>query len=173
MTQTSSKGIVGISCGHTSSSFAVQVGLLGRQIDAAMIAKQDQLAAAITQLKDTLHSEGEEQLQGSSDSLKLTMTSSADALKDHFESKVLSLRSAVSEVEGRTGNAESEPSSAAQPKAWAAEMDNLVNHVSTCWKLCNLMSIICSRDAYASLMCLMTVIFSGAAAHSKGNQVRV
>ncbi len=111
---------------------AVQVGLLGQQIDAAMIAKQDQLAAAITLLKDTLHSEVEERLQRSSDSLKLTMTSSADALKAHFESELLSLRSAVSQLEGRTGQAGCEPSSAAQPKAWAVDMDNIVNHVSAC-----------------------------------------
>jgi hypothetical protein len=97
-----------------------------------MIAKQDQLAAAITQLKDTLHSEVEERLQGLSDSLTLTMTSNADALKAHFESELLSLRSAVSELESRAGHAGGEPSSAAQPKAWAANMDTLVNHVSTC-----------------------------------------
>ncbi len=111
---------------------AVQVGLLGQQINAAMIAKQDQLAAAITQLKDTLHSEVQERLQGSLDSLKLSMTSSADALKAHFDSELLSLRSAVSQLEGRTGQAGGEPSSAAEPKAWAADVDNLVNHVSTC-----------------------------------------
>ena len=111
---------------------AVQVGLLGQQIDAAMIAKQEQLAAAITQLKDTLHSEVEERLQGSSDSLKLTTDASADALKAHFESELLSLRSAVSQLEGRTEHAGGELRNAAQPKAWAADMDTLVNHVSTC-----------------------------------------
>jgi len=71
-------------------------------------------------------------LQRSSDSLKLTMTSSADALKAHFESELLSLRSAVSQLEGRTGQAGCEPSSAAQPKAWAVDMYNIVNHVSAC-----------------------------------------
>ena len=88
---------------HTPSHtvFAVQVGLLGQQIDAAMVAKQDQLAAAITQLKDTVQRAVEERLQGSSDLLKTTVTSSADALKAHFESELLSLRSAVSELEGR------------------------------------------------------------------------
>ena len=115
---------------HTFS--AVQVGLLGQQINAAMIAKQDQLAAAITQLKDTLHNEVEERLQGSLDLLKSTVTSSADALKAHFESELLSLRSTVSQLEGRAGRAGAEPSSAAQSKAWAADMDTLVNHVSTC-----------------------------------------
>ncbi|DBA78488.1 TPA: hypothetical protein ACH3X2_007976 [Trebouxia sp. C0005] len=67
---------------------ADQVGLLGQQIIAAMVAKQDQLAAAITQLKDTLLSEG------------------------------------------RTGQAGGEPSSPALPKPWAADVDNIVNHVN-------------------------------------------
>ena len=121
------------SCTHSSHTvFAVQVGLLGQQNDAAMVAKQDQLAAAITQLKDTVQRGVEERLQGSSDLLKTTVTSSADVLKAHFESELLSLRSAVSELEGRAGHAGGEPGSAAQPKAWAADMDTLVNHVSTC-----------------------------------------
>ncbi|KAL0047104.1 hypothetical protein WJX82_006637 [Trebouxia sp. C0006] len=113
-----------------NSDVAHQVGLLGQQINAAMIAKQDQLAAAITQLKDTLHNEVEERLQGSLDLLKSTVTSSADALKAHFESELLSLRSTVSQLEGRAGRAGAEPSSAAQSKAWAADMDTLVNHVN-------------------------------------------
>ncbi|KAL0022284.1 hypothetical protein WJX79_004051 [Trebouxia sp. C0005] len=70
------------------SDVADQVGLLGQQINAAMVAKQDQLAAAITQLKDTLQSEG------------------------------------------RTGQAGGEPSSPALPKPWAADVDNIVNHVN-------------------------------------------
>ena len=111
---------------------AVQVSLLGQQINAAMITKQDQLAAAITQLKDTLQSEVEERLRGSSDLLKLTVTSSADALKARLDSELLSLRSAVSQLEGRTGQAGGEPSSPALPKPWAADVDNLVNHVSIC-----------------------------------------
>ena len=86
---------------HTFS--AVPVGLLGQQINAAMIAKQDQLAAAITQLKETLHNEVEERLQGSLDLLKSTVTSSADALKAHFESELLSLRSSSRAGQGVLG----------------------------------------------------------------------
>ncbi|DBB00750.1 TPA: hypothetical protein ACH3X1_000683 [Trebouxia sp. C0004] len=95
----------------------------GKQIDAAMIAKQDQLAAAISQFENTLRSEVEARLQGSLDSLKVTMTSNADALKAHFDSELLSLRAAVTQLEGRTWQARGKPSSAAQPKAWAAGLD--------------------------------------------------
>lgn len=143
----------------------VQVILLGQQIDTAMTSKQEQLAAAISQLKDALHTEVERRLQASTSASILTLTCSMNALKEDLQGELVSLRSAVSELEGRAGPAEGSPVVNGKTKAWATDVDNLARHLSAP-VLCYAYVLTCnSRTCLCELACLCSCLYAYCARH--------